>query len=162
MAKEFITSGCGDGLPFQLEQLNPTETVSQSRQMRERGPEPYQSQSSCKISSIVLLREKMFCWCPTSTRQGSDEFDTYVTPRHPFWFGMSSSSLSLVLANLGPWNTSKLTGPEGCPGFVPAWIWPVTHTPCLWLVSKQRKPQEWIKQESWCFPPGFWLRYLEN
>lgn len=61
VAKEFITSGCGDGLPFQLEQLNPTETVSQSRQMRERGPEPYQSQSSCKISGIVLLREKMFC-----------------------------------------------------------------------------------------------------
>ena len=38
-AKEFITSSCGDGLPFHLGQLNPTETVSQSHQMREKGPE---------------------------------------------------------------------------------------------------------------------------
>lgn len=39
VAKEFITSGCEDGLPFQLEQLNPTETVSQSHQMREKWSE---------------------------------------------------------------------------------------------------------------------------
>ena len=39
VAKEFITPTCGGGLPFQLGQLNPTETVSQSNQMREKGPE---------------------------------------------------------------------------------------------------------------------------
>lgn len=39
VAKEFIISDCGDGLPFQFDQVKPTETVSQSHEMREKGPE---------------------------------------------------------------------------------------------------------------------------
>lgn len=37
VVKEFITSGCGEGLPFQLGQLNPAETVSELSD--EKGPE---------------------------------------------------------------------------------------------------------------------------
>lgn len=153
VAKEFITSSCGDGLPFQLEWLNQAGTARAIR-WESKGQSGHQSQSSCKTSTIVLLREKMFCWCPASTGQGREELGMYVVSRHPFWLYLKFFSLSLVL----------LIQAFGAP------LSSQVQRPCLdlacdtnmVLVSKQRKTQGWIKQDSQCVPPGFWFRYLEN
>lgn len=96
VAKEFITSSCGDGLPFQLGWLNQAGTARAIRWER-KGQSGHRSQSSCKTSTIMLLREKMFCWCPASTGQGSEELGTYVVSRHSFWLCLKFFSLSLVL-----------------------------------------------------------------
>lgn len=155
VAKEFITSSCGDGLPFQLGWLNQAGTARAIRWER-KGQSGHQSQSSCKTSTIMLLREKMFCWCPASPGQGSEELGMYVVSRHSFWLCLKSFSLSLVLLTwaFGTPLRSQLQRP--CLDL------PVTQTWCLLRLSKQRKHQGWIKQDSQCVSPGFWLRYSEN
>lgn len=96
VAKEFITSSCGDGLPFQLGWLHQAGTASAIRWER-KGQSGHQSQNSCKTTTMVLLRENMFCWCPASTGQGSEELGMYVVSRHSFSLCLKFFSLSLVL-----------------------------------------------------------------
>lgn len=76
------------------------------------------------------------------------------------WVRQSRSSCGYC----GAWDhlwARRSAGYLSVPGFGPTMFLWHTLGACV-LVSKQRKPQGWIKQESRCITPGFWLRCLEG